>query len=70
VWQTPETDYWKNYLRNLINEHSQETQSEIAKTIIENFNNEVQNFKQVCPKEMLDKLINPLLLKNKVSKAV
>ena len=49
VWQTPETDYWKNYLRNLINEHSQETQSEIAKTIIENFNNEVQNFKQVCP---------------------
>ena len=70
VWQTPETDYWKNYLRNLINEHSQETQSEIAKTIIENFNNEVQNFKQVCPKEMLDKLINPLLLKGKVSKAV
>ena len=70
VWQTPETDYWKNYLRNLINEHCKETQSEIAKTIIENFNNEVQNFKQVCPKEMLDKLINPLLLKNKVSKAV
>jgi len=70
VWQTPGTDYWKNYLRNLINEHSQETQSEIAKTIIENFNNEVQNFKQVCPKEMLDKLINPLLLKNKVAKAV
>jgi len=31
---------------------------------------DVQNFKLVCPKEMLDKLINPLLLKNKVSKAV
>ena len=63
VWQTPETDYWKNYLRNLINEHSQETQSEIAKTIIENFNNEVQNFKQVCPKEMLDKLIKSFIIK-------
>ena len=42
----------------------------LAKTILENFNNEVQNFKQVCPKEMLDKLTNPLLLKTKVSKAV
>ena len=42
----------------------------LAKTILENFNNEVQNFKQVCPKEMLDKLTNPLSLKNKVAEAV
>jgi len=70
VWQIPETDYWKNCLNNLVDQHFKETQSQIAKTILENFNNEVQNFKQVCPKEMLDKLTNPLLLKTKVSKAV
>ena len=38
--------------------------------VVKNFNNEVQNFIQVCPKEMLDKLTNPLLLKTKISKAV
>ena len=25
IWQTPETDYWKNYLKNLISEHFKET---------------------------------------------
>jgi len=70
IWQVPETDYWKSCVNNLVNQHFEETQSHIAKTILENFNNEVQNFKQVCPKEMLDKLTNPLLLKTKVSKAV
>ena len=70
VWQVPETDYWKSYLNNLINQHFEETQSQIAKKILENFNKEIQNFKQVCPKEMLDKLTNPLLLKIKVPKAV
>ena len=38
--------------------------------IIENFSDEIKNFKQVCPKEMLDKLSNPLSLKNKISKAI
>ena len=70
IWQVPETDYWKSCLYNLVDQHFKETQSQIAKTILENFDNEVQNFNQVCPKEMLDKLTNPLLLKTKVSKAV
>jgi len=70
IWQTPETSYWKNYLKKLINEHFKETQSKIASKILENYNNEVKNFKQVCPKEMLNKLSNPLSLKTKVSKAV
>jgi len=35
-----------------------------------NFDHEVKNFRQVCPKEMLDKLPNPLTLKSKISKAV
>ena len=67
---SPETDFWKDYLKNLISEHFNETQSSIAKKIIENFSDEIKNFKQVCPKEMLDKLSNPLSLKNKISKAI
>jgi glutamate synthase (NADPH) large chain len=70
IWQIPETDFWKDYLKNLISEHFNETQSSIAKKIIENFSDEIKNFKQVCPKEMLDKLSNPLSLKNKISKAI
>jgi len=70
VWQTIETNYWKNLLKNLIQEHFENTQSQVAKKILENFENEIKNFIQVCPKEMLDKLINPLSLKTKISKAI
>ena len=70
IWQIPETDYWKNYLKNLINEHFKETQSKIAFKILENYKNEVKKFKQVCPKEMLDKLLNPISLTTRVSRAI
>ena len=63
VWQCPETGYWKNYLKNLIQEHLDETSSNLSKKIIENFDKEIFNFVQVCPKEMLDKLENPISLK-------
>ena len=66
VWQTPETDYWINYLKNLVKEHFEQTNSKLSKKIIENFNEEVFNFLQVCPKEMLDKLKNPITLKSAV----
>ena len=70
IWQTPETDYWKNCLKDLINEHFNETQSKIALKILKNYNIEVKKFQQVCPKEMLDKLTNPMSLKTKVLKAI
>ena len=70
IWLTPETNYWKNYLMNLIKEHTQETNSKIAKKILENFDDELNNFKQVCPKEMINKLSNPLSLNKKVLEAV
>ena len=70
IWQVPETNYWKNYLKNLIKEHFQETKSKIAQKILENFEDENKNFKQICPKEMLDKLTNPLSLTKNISKAV
>ena len=66
VWQRPETEYWKNFLKNLIQQHVKETKSLYAKKILDNFDNELINFYQVCPKEMLDKLENPITLKKTV----
>ena len=66
IWQNVETDYWKNFLKNLVLEHSNETESLISRDLISNFENEINNFIQVCPKEMLDKLDNPMTLKTKV----
>ena len=52
---------WKIFLK--------ETNSQIAKKIIDSFENELQYFKQVCPIEMLDKLENPItILKTKIKK--
>jgi glutamate synthase (NADPH/NADH) large chain len=45
-----------------------ETNSNTAKLILENYDKEILNFKQVCPIEMLDKLDNPITLKNVVKK--
>ncbi len=66
VWQNLETDYWKNFLKGLVIEHINETGSDLSKQIIENFDEELNNFVQVCPKEMLDKLSNPISLKSNV----
>ncbi|MDA9085058.1 hypothetical protein N9J95_02515, partial [Candidatus Pelagibacter sp.] len=55
--------YWVNLLKKLIEEHSLETNSNTSKKIIENFDKEICNFLQVCPKEMIDKLKNPISLK-------
>jgi glutamate synthase (NADPH/NADH) large chain len=60
VWQNVETDYWKTYLKGLIKEHFEETGSNLSKLLIENYDEELKNFVQVCPKEMLDKLSNPI----------
>ena len=69
VWQTPETKFWIEHLRKLIQEHAIETNSTISKKIVENFENEINNFVQVCPKEMLDKLENPITNKKLVGQA-
>ena len=70
TWQKPETKYWKEKLKSLIQDHLKETESVIAKEILNDFENEINNFKQVCPLEMLDKLENPITLKDSISKAV
>jgi len=70
IWHKPETNYWKNYLKNLIIEHYKETDSKIANKILNNYEDELQNFQQVCPKEMLDKLSEPTTLKINLLKAI
>ncbi len=66
VWQNIETDYWIGFLKDLIIEHYKETESELSKKIITNFNEELKNFVQVCPKEMLDKLKHPISNNSKI----
>ena len=66
IWQNVETKYWENFLRKLVLEHYEETGSLLSKKIIENFEEEKKNFVQVCPKEMLDKLDNPITLKKTI----
>ena len=68
IWQNVETDYWKKYLQDLIIEFNKETNSQISKKIIENYQTELKNFVQVCPVEMLDKLEHPISLASMESK--
>ncbi len=63
IWQKIETEYWIKYVMSLIREHYSETNSKLSKKIIDNFKNEISNFVQVCPKEMINKLENPITLK-------
>ena len=44
VWQKPETKYWINYLKNLIKEHYKETNSNLSKKIIDDFDKEIYEF--------------------------
>ncbi len=64
IWQPVETDYWKIYLKDNLKQFFTETNSKIAKKIISNFEKELQNFIQICPIEMLDKLEHPITLKD------
>jgi glutamate synthase (NADPH/NADH) large chain len=66
IWQNVETEYWMNFLKKIVLEHYEETGSVLSKNIITNFEEEIKNFVQVCPKEMIDKLKNPITLKSKI----
>ena len=68
IWQNLETEYWKSFLKRTIEEHYKETNSSLSKKIIDNFEQEIFNFLQVCPKEMLDKLEHPITKKTNIEK--
>jgi len=64
IWQGVETEYWKNFLKKLVLEHYKETSSLLSKELIDNFEKEINNFVQVCPKEMVNKLEYPITMKS------
>ena len=68
ICQQVETDFWKSFLKDKLNEFLKETNSVVAKKILDNFEFELKNFKQICPIEMLDKLDNPITLKSSIKK--
>ena len=67
-WQQIETDFWKLFLKEKLNEFLKETNSVVAKEILDDFEVELKKFKQICPVEMLDKLDNPITLKTTIKK--
>jgi len=70
IWQKIATKYWTEYLKNMIVQHYEETNSSLAKRILNDFELEKNNFKQICPIEMLDKLEQPITTKSSVKAAV
>ena len=60
IWQTPETKFWVEKLKKNLEDFYEETESKIAEKILKHFADELMNFKQVCPIEMLDKLDQPI----------
>ena len=70
IWQKIESKYWTEYLKDMIVQHYEETNSSLAKRILDNFELEKNSFKQICPIEMLDKLKHPIATKFSVKTAV
>ncbi|RYH04090.1 glutamate synthase large subunit [Salipiger sp. IMCC34102] len=53
-------DHWQAQLRGLVERHAAETGSRRAQDILQHWDEELANFVQVCPKEMLPNLAAPL----------
>ncbi len=60
IYQRIETDYWEDVLRGLIAEHVMQTQSKFAERMLLDWENARGKFWQIVPKEMLDKLAEPV----------
>ena len=60
IWQRINSGYWGNICKDLIEEHVNESGSRFSKQLLANWDLESEKIWQVCPKEMLDKLIYPL----------
>jgi glutamate synthase (NADPH/NADH) large chain len=60
AYQRLASKYWEGVLKGLVAEHHAETASPRADTILTGWKWELPKFWQICPKEMLDKLEEPL----------
>src|SRR5262249_9633433 len=60
LWQRVETPYWEGVLKALVKEHVKQTQSKFAEKLLLDWDLELGKFWQVVPKEMLQRLPQPL----------
>jgi glutamate synthase (NADPH) large chain len=65
IWQRIKTPHWEQVLRELVETHVRETQSRFAEQILVDWERESQSFWQVVPKEMLERLSEPLSLEQR-----
>ena len=57
-----QSPYWEQVVKELVIEYQRETQSRFAERLLVDWSREVRRFWQVVPKEMLDKLEQPLIV--------
>ena len=69
VFASIQSNYWKNVLKEFIINHYNETNSSHAKKIIDNWEVEYSKFVQICPKEIVSTLSEPLVEEIKKKKA-
>ena len=62
IYHRIQSPYWEQIVKTLVNEHWRETQSRFAERLLVDWEREVRKFWQVVPKEMLDKLEQPLII--------
>jgi glutamate synthase (NADPH/NADH) large chain len=60
IAQGVETAHWEGVLKELVEEHARETQSQHALRILADWDREVVKFKQIVPKEMVARLAHPV----------
>jgi glutamate synthase (NADPH/NADH) large chain len=60
IWQRLEVPHYVDELKGLLTEHVANTQSPLGARILREFDLELANFRQVVPKEMLDKFDVPV----------
>ena len=69
TWNRVETEYWRNFLKNLVESHQRFTKSKYSQKMLYEWDVNLNHFIQVCPLEMLNKLEHPLTDKASVKKA-
>ena len=56
------TSYWEDFLKNKITIYHNETNSQHAKDILDNWDRDKYLFWQIIPKEMVNKFEEPVLV--------
>ena len=66
-WHTLETEYWKDVLKVLVQQHVKRTNSMFGVKLLNTWEREEPSFLQIVPKEMKDKLEYPTTLEGHLS---